>query len=63
MAKQGAVRKEAVEMQAEEARRSFKDCLERVGFRGERIVVKRFGQKIAAIVSIADLAKLEGAAR
>ena len=49
-------------MKAEEARRSFSECLEDVAFRDKRVVVSRFGKDIAALVSIADLEKLEGAA-
>lgn len=51
-----------VTKQAEEARRSFSECLEAAGFHGERIVVRRFGKEIAAIVSIADLKKIEASA-
>lgn len=52
-------RKPRVEMQAEEARRSFSDCLERAGFGNERIVVGRYGKQLAAIVSMGDLRRLE----
>lgn len=51
-----------MELKAEEARRSFSDCLEQVAYKGERIVVTRFGKELAALVSMADLEKIEGAA-
>jgi prevent-host-death family protein len=62
MVKAKGVRKARIELQAEEARRSFSDCLERVAYQDERVVVSRFGKPIAALVSIADLEKIEGAA-
>jgi len=55
----GTARKAPVEMQAEEARLSFSDCLERAGYRSERILITRFGKPLAAIVSIEDLNRLE----
>lgn len=62
MLKNRSNRKERVELQAEEARRAFSECLEDVAFRGKRIVVSRFGKNVMAMVSMEDLAKLEGAA-
>lgn len=50
------------EIAVQEARQDFKALLNRVEFGGERIVIKRYNQPSAALVSIADLAKLEGAA-
>lgn len=50
-----------VEKSAQEARDSFSDCLESVAYKGERIVVTRFGKQLAALVSIADLEKIEAA--
>lgn len=47
---------------AQEARDSFSDCLELVAYKGGRIVVTRFGKELAAIVSIADLEKIEAVA-
>lgn len=52
-------RKARAEMQAEQARKDFSDCLERAGFGNERIVVTRFGRPLAALVSISDLNRLE----
>lgn len=46
---------------AQEARDSFSDCLESVAFKGERIVVTRFGKELAALVSMDDLRKIEAA--
>lgn len=46
---------------AQEARDSFSDCLESVAYRGERIVVTRFGKELAALVSMDDLKKIEAA--
>jgi prevent-host-death family protein len=60
MVKAKAVRKTR-ELKAEEARRSFSECLEAVAYKGERIVVTRFGKELAAMVSMADLEKIEAA--
>lgn len=38
----------------EDARRSFGDLVNRVGFGGERIVITRHGKPIAALVSMKD---------
>jgi prevent-host-death family protein len=46
---------------ADEARDAFGDVLDRAGYRGERIVVTRHGKDVVAIVSIADLEKIEAA--
>lgn len=61
MAKTKEARKARTDLQAEVVRRSLSDCLERVAYQGERIVVSRFGKQLAAIVSIADLEKIEAA--
>jgi len=42
-----------------EARAQFSDVLERVAFKGERIVVERHGKVLGAIVSAEDFALLE----
>lgn len=58
-------RKEKVqhaEIGTEDARRTFADLIARVGFGGERIVITRFGKRIAAIVPTRDLEALDGAA-
>lgn len=61
MVKAKGNRKQRIELKAEEARRSFSDCLERVAFHDERVVVYRYGKQLAAIVSMADLEKIEAA--
>jgi prevent-host-death family protein len=40
---------------ASQARETFSDTLNRVAYRGERIVLRRRGKDLAAIVPIADL--------
>jgi prevent-host-death family protein len=42
-----------------EARRNFSDAVNRVSYGGDRIVIDRNGQEVAAIVSIEDLRLLE----
>lgn len=49
-------------MPVEKARAALKELLNAAEFRGERTVITRYGQPSAAVVSIADLEKLEGAA-
>lgn len=44
------------------ARQELRDYITRVQYHGERIVITRYGEEAAALVSIADLEKLEGAA-
>ena len=44
---------------ASEARRDFADTLNRVAYKGERIVLERRGKNVAAIVPIEDLEMLE----
>ena len=44
---------------ASKARESFSDTLNRVAYRKERIVLRRRGKEIAAVVPIEDLAFLE----
>jgi antitoxin (DNA-binding transcriptional repressor) of toxin-antitoxin stability system len=40
-------------------RDGFSDALNRVAFKGERIVLERHGKAVAALVSVDDLALLE----
>jgi len=42
-----------------EARQSFSDTVNRVAYRGERIVLRRRGKDVAAIVPVEDLKALE----
>lgn len=42
-----------------QARSQFADVLERVAFKGERIVIERRGKVLGAVVSAEDLAILE----
>ena len=46
-------------MTASKARGKFSDLLSRVANRGERIVVRRRGKDVAALVPVQDLALLE----
>jgi prevent-host-death family protein len=46
-------------LNASEARSDFADVLNRVAYRGERIVLNRRGKDVAAIVSVEDLKLLE----
>lgn len=55
-------RRKRVEVAVQEAREDMRDYLDRVEFRGERIVVTRYGRPAAALVSMADLEKIEGVA-
>lgn len=61
MAKAKSNRKAEVEVKSDELRRSFGPCLERVRFNNERVVVLHYGKRVAALVSIADLEKIEAA--
>lgn len=61
MVKKAEARKNRVEKSAQEARDSFSDCLEMVAYKGERILVTRFGKPLAAIVSVSDLDAIEAA--
>ena len=64
MAAESKVRrsKRAERVAVQDARQDFKDHLNRVEFHGERIVITRYGQDAAALVPLADLQRLEGAA-
>lgn len=44
---------------ASQARDDFSDTLNRVAYRGERIVLRRRGKDLAAIVPLEDLALIE----
>ena len=44
---------------ANEARKDFAEALNRVAYRGERIIVHRRGKNVAALVPIEDLTLLE----
>ncbi len=46
-------------LKASDARHEFADVLNRVAYRGERIVLHRRGKDVAAIVSLEDLQILE----
>jgi prevent-host-death family protein len=46
-------------MTATVVRDTFGDTLNRVAYRGERIVLERHGKAVAALVSIDDLSRLE----
>lgn len=47
------------QMTASKARESFSDTVNRVAYRGERIVLQRRGKSIAALVPVADFERLE----
>src|SRR5215472_5817188 len=42
-----------------EAKTRLSDYLNRVSYRGERIIVERHGKPVAALVSVEDLSRLE----
>lgn len=42
-----------------EARRSFSELVTRVAYGGHRVLVERRGRSLAALISLADLEKLE----
>ena len=42
------------QMTAEDARRQFADLLNRVGFKGEQILITRHGKPIAKLVPVTD---------
>lgn len=44
---------------ATQARETFSDTIDRVRYTGQRIVVRKRGKDVAAIVSLADLAAIE----
>lgn len=46
-------------LNASDAREHFSDTLNRVAYRGERIVLHRRGKNLVAVVPISDLAALE----
>lgn len=55
-------RKPKHEMPVEQARAKMKELLNAAEFRGERTVITRHGEPSAALVSIADLQRLESTA-
>ena len=46
-------------LKASEVRQHFSDALNRVAYRGERILLHRRGKDLAAVVPISDLKALE----
>ena len=48
-----------IRISASKAREHFSDTINRVVYRGERIILYRRGKSLAAVVPIADLAALE----
>jgi prevent-host-death family protein len=44
---------------ASKARQTFSEILNRVAYRGERILIERNGKDVAAIVPVEDLVRLE----
>lgn len=44
---------------ASKAREQFSDIINRVSYRGERVVLERRGKGVAALVPVGDLALLE----
>ncbi len=44
---------------ASKARQAFADTINRVAYRGERIILYRRGKELVAVVPISDLAALE----
>lgn len=62
MARKGK-RVQRTEIGADEARQKLGELIDRAAFGGERFVLKRHGKPpVVALVSIADLEKIEGAA-
>lgn len=53
--------KRRIEVPVVKARAELRDLLNRVEFGGERIVITRHDEESAALVSIADLKKIEAA--
>jgi prevent-host-death family protein len=56
-----APRKNRVRVQGDSVRAALKELLDRAEFHGERIVITRYNKDSAALVSIADLEKIETA--
>ena len=48
-----------IRVKASEARQDFADTLNRVAYRGERIVLQKHGKDVAAIVPLEDLKFLD----
>ncbi len=47
------------QLRASKARENFSDTINRVAYRGERIVLERSGKRVVALVPVADLELLE----
>ena len=58
----GRRKQRADRLAVEKARPLLKELLNDAEFRGKRTVITRYGKPAAALVSMADLEKLEGAA-
>lgn len=61
MAKPVARKRNRVEKGVEELRDEIRDVLNLAEFSGKRVVITRYGKPAAAIVSMADLEKIEAA--
>ena len=48
-----------IRVKASEARQDFADTLNRVAYRGERVVLQKHGKDVAAIVPLEDLKFLD----
>lgn len=48
-----------VRLAANEARKEFAETLNRVAYKGERIIVHRHGKNVAALIPLEDLELLE----
>ncbi len=48
-----------VRIAASKARKEFSELISRVAYQGDRVVLARSGKDVAALVSVADLARLE----
>lgn len=62
MAKAEGARKQRTEIGADKAREVLGELINRAAYGGERFVLTRYGKPEVALVSIADLESLEGAA-
>jgi prevent-host-death family protein len=49
-----------IRLSASAVRDTLGDTLNRVAYRGERIILERHGKAVAALVSVKDLSLLEG---
>jgi prevent-host-death family protein len=46
-------------LSASQVREEFAECLNRVAFGGERVILQRHGKPVAALISMSDLNRLE----